>query len=240
MNNIINFLANGWWQIILTAVVAYLLGSINFAIIITKIVDKKKDIREMGSGNAGFTNVLRSVGKGPAVFTIVFDFLKGIIAVLIGGFLFSTIVSSNNIQAEEFSAYGKYLAGLCCIAGHMFPVFFGFKGGKGVVTTAALMAVADWRIFLVMLAIFATVFICSKIISLSSLTCAGLYPIATFLFLYFVDYRPSLGTENVHSMFYVIVSSLFTLFIGLCVIIKHKSNIQRLLNGTEKKITAKK
>lgn len=240
MNSFIDFFVNGWWQIIVTVVVAYLFGSINFAIIITKIVDKKKDIREMGSGNAGFTNVLRSVGKGPAVFTIVFDFLKAIIAVVIGGLLFSTIVSSNSAQGEEFVAYGKYLAGLCCIAGHMFPVYFGFKGGKGVVTTAALMAVADWRIFLVMLGIFGIVFVCSKIISLGSLSCAFSYPIATFLFLYFVDYRISLGTENAHSFSYVIISTLFTLFIGLCVIIKHKSNIQRLLNGTEKKITAKK
>lgn len=240
MNSFLSFLMNGWWQIIVTAVVAYLLGSINFAIIITKIVDKKKDIREMGSGNAGFTNVLRSVGKGPAVFTIVFDFLKAIIAVIIGGLLFSTILSDGSVQSAEFSAYGKYLAGLCCIAGHMFPVYFGFKGGKGVVTTAALMAVADWRVFLVVLGIFAIVFVCSKIISLSSLTGAVCYPIATFLFLCFVDYRPNLGTENAYSLFYVIISSLFTLLIGLCVIIKHKSNIQRLLNGTEKKITAKK
>ena len=240
MNSFLSFLMNGWWQIIVTAVVAYLLGSINFAIIITKIVDKKKDIREMGSGNAGFTNVLRSVGKGPAVFTIVFDFLKAIIAVIIGGLLFSTILSDGSVQSAEFSAYGKYLAGLCCIAGHMFPVYFGFKGGKGVVTTAALMAVADWRVFFVVLGIFAIVFVCSKIISLSSLTGAVCYPIATFLFLYFVDYRPNLGTENAYSLFYVIISSLFTLLIGLCVIIKHKSNIQRLLNGTEKKITAKK
>ena len=240
MNSFLSFLMNGWWQIIVTALVGYLLGSINFAIIITKIVDKKKDIREMGSGNAGFTNVLRSVGKGPAVFTIVFDFLKAIIAVLLGGFLFSTIVSDSSVQLAEFSAYGKYLAGLCCIAGHMFPVYFGFKGGKGVVTTAALIAVADWRIFLVVIAVFAIVFICSKIISLSSLTGAVCYPIVTFLFLYFVDYRPNLSTENAHSLSYVIISTLFTLFIGLCVIIKHKSNIERLLNGTEKKITAKK
>ena len=240
MNSFFTFLINGWWQIIVTAVVAYLLGSINFAIIITKIVDKKKDIREMGSGNAGFTNVLRSVGKGPAVFTIVFDFLKAVIAVLIGGFLFSTIISSNSVQGEEFSVYGKYLAGLCCIAGHMFPVYFGFKGGKGVVTATALVAMVDWRIFLVVFGIFLVMFICSKIISLSSLSSAVFYPIITFLFMYFVDYRVSLGTENVHSLSYVIIPTLFALFIGLCVIIKHKSNIQRLLNGTEKKITAKK
>lgn len=240
MNSFFSFLINGWWQIIVTVILGYLLGSINFAIIITKIVDKKKDIREMGSGNAGFTNVLRSVGKGPAVFTIVFDFLKAIIAVVVGGILFSTITSDNSIQLVEFSTYGKYLAGLCCIIGHMFPIYFGFKGGKGVVTTAALIAVADWRVFLAVIAVFAIVFIISKIISLSSLIGAVCYPIATFLFLYFIDYRPVLDTENAHSLSYVIISTLFTLFIGLCVIIKHKSNIERLLNGTEKKITAKK
>ena len=240
MNNFLTFLSNGWWQIILSAVVGYLLGSINFAIIITSIVDKNKDIREMGSGNAGFTNVLRSVGKGPAIFTIVFDFLKAVIAVIIGGFLFSTIIADNSVQSLEFICYGKYLAGLCCILGHMFPVYFGFKGGKGVVTTAALMAVAEWRVFLVIIALFAIIFIASKIISLGSLICAVCYPIATFAFTFFVDYLPNAGTENAHSLFYVIISTLFTLLIGLCVIIKHKSNIERLRNGTEKKITAKK
>ena len=84
MDNFFNFISHGWLQIIAAAVIGYLLGSINFAIIITNIVNKKKDIREMGSGNAGFTNVLRSVGKGPAIFTIVFDFLKAVIAVIIG------------------------------------------------------------------------------------------------------------------------------------------------------------
>ncbi len=240
MNNFTEFLCNGWWQIIVTAVAGYLLGSINFAIIITRIVDKNKDIRQMGSGNAGFTNVLRSVGKGPAVFTIVFDFVKGILAVIIGGILFSTIFAGSDIQSGEFSCYGKYLAGLCCIVGHMFPVYFGFKGGKGVVTTAALMAVAEWRVFLVIIALFIIIFLISKIISLGSLICAVCYPIATFGFTFFVDYLPNINTQNQHSITYVIVSTLFTLLIGLCVIIKHRSNIHRLLNGTEKKITAKK
>jgi len=240
MNSFLEFLGNGWWQLIVTAVVGYLLGSINFAIIITRIVDKNKDIRKMGSGNAGFTNVLRSVGKGPAVFTIVFDFVKAVIAVIVGGILFSTIAASGDVQSGEFSCYGKYLAGLCCIVGHMFPVYFGFKGGKGVVTTAALIAVAEWRVFLVIIILFLIIFIVSKIISLGSLICAVCYPIATFAFTFFVDYLPDAGTQNQHSLTYVIVSTLFTLLIGLCVIIKHKGNIQRLINGTEKKITAKK
>lgn len=240
MYNFFAFLSNGWWQIITTVVVGYLLGSINFAIIITHIVDKNSDIRKMGSGNAGFTNVLRSVGKGPAIFTIVFDFIKAIIAVIIGGLLFSLITTQNNIQTAEFVCYGKYLAGLCCIAGHMFPVYFGFRGGKGVVTTAALMAVAEWRVFLVIILLFGLIFIISRIISLGSIICAMCYPVATFAFTFFVDYRPNVGADDAHSFSYVIISTLFTLFIGVCVIVKHKENIQRLLNGTEKKITAKK
>ncbi len=240
MRNLMYFITTGWLQILITIFVGYLLGSINFAIIITKLVDRKKDIREMGSGNAGFTNVLRSVGRGPAVFTIAFDFLKAVMAVAIGGIICSTIDISNSVLLGEFIVYGKYLAGLFCIAGHMFPVYFGFRGGKGVVTTAGLMVVADWRTFLVAITIFLIVFIITKIISISSLMSAVTYPISTFLFCYLIDYRGVLGTEIAHSRSYVIISTLFTMLIGLCVIIKHSQNIKRLINGTEKKITAKK
>jgi len=239
MDNFLKFISSGWLQIIAAAVTGYLLGSINFAIIITNIVNKKNDIREMGSGNAGFTNVLRSVGKVPAIFTIVFDFLKAVIAVIIGGILFSSIMG-DSVHSAEFAQYGKYLAGLCCILGHMFPVYFGFRGGKGVVTASALMAASEWRVFLAVLAVFLIVFIITRIISLSSLSGAVCYPIATFIFTFFVDYRPSLGSETEYSLSYVIISTLFTLFISLCVIVKHRENIQRIMNGTEKKITAKK
>ena len=239
MNNFLQFLADGWWQIIATVIVAYLLGSINFAIIITNIVNKGKDIRTMGSGNAGFTNVLRSVGKVPAIFTIVFDFVKAVIAVIVGGILFGMIVG-DSIRSAEIACYGRYLAGLCCMLGHMFPVYFGFRGGKGVVTVSALMAVAEWRVFCVVLGVFLIVFILTKIISLGSLIGAVCYPIVTFIFTFFVDYRPSLQTEMPHSVNYVIISTLFTLFISICVIVKHGENIKRLVNGTEKKITAKK
>ena len=240
MNGLVQFFSDGWWQILLTVTIAYLLGSINFALVITNIVNKGKDIRQMGSGNAGFTNVLRSVGKIPAIFTIVFDFVKAVIAVIVGGILFSMIAKNGGIQTEEFSAYGKYLAGLCCMLGHMFPVYFGFRGGKGVVTVSALMAVAEWRVFCVVLAIFLIVFVLSKIISLSSLIGAVCYPVVTFIFTFFMDYRLSLHTTTPYSENYVIISTLFTLFISLCVIVKHKENIKRLINGTEKKITAKK
>ena len=220
--------------------IAYLLGSINFAVIITRFVEKGKDIRDMGSGNAGFTNVLRSVGKGPAVFTILFDFIKGILAVFIAGLIFTTVTHSNEVELSEYIAYGKYLAGLCCIIGHMYPVFFGFKGGKGVVTAAALMLVEDWRVFLLIITTFLIVFLITKIISISSIICGILYCIYTFAVTYYFDFLPSQSQAVSHSFTYVIAASLFAFGIGMFVIVKHKENIKRILKGEEKKITAKK
>ena len=152
MEHISAILANCWWMILLSALIAYLLGSINTAVLVTGIVTKgKKDIRQMGSGNAGFTNVLRSVGKVPAIITIVCDALKCIIAVLIGGFIFSfasvAFQGESPIFINELINCGKYVAGIFCILGHSYPVYFHFKGGKGVVTAAALMLTEDWRVF---------------------------------------------------------------------------------------------
>lgn len=113
MNFYLSFLAYNCWRIIITAVIAYLLGSVNTAVIVTKIVTGgKKDIREMGSGNAGFTNVLRSVGKVPAIFTIVCDALKCVVAVIIGWLIFSTIPADSQILSNEFGNCGKYIAGI--------------------------------------------------------------------------------------------------------------------------------
>lgn len=237
-DTVLSVLSGSWLQILSTMLVAYLLGSISFSIIITKKVAQNADIRKMGSGNAGFTNVLRSVGKGPAVFTIVFDFLKGVLAVALGGLIFSTIVQ-NAAPAEELVSYGKYIAGFCCILGHMFPVYFGFKGGKGIVTAAALMLVADWRVFLAVIAVFLIVFLITKIISEASLVSAVFYPIFTFCFTYFLDYLPSLETAQPRTILYVIFGTAFSFGVGLVVFIKHRENIKRIINGTEKKITAK-
>ena len=161
--------------ILIAAVIAYLIGSINTSIITTRIV-AHKDIRTMGSGNAGFTNVLRSVGKGPAIFTITFDFIKGVLSAVAGSILVYSFVTASNPQLlAEYARYGAYIGGLFCILGHMFPVYFGFKGGKGVVTSAALMAVVDIRVFALVLLTFLIVFLIKKIISLASLVCAVLF-----------------------------------------------------------------
>lgn len=242
MQEYISLLSNGWIQLICTMVLAYILGSISFSIIITRIVNNHADIRTMGSGNAGFTNVLRSVGKGPAVFTIVFDFLKGVIAVLIGWFLFSTVpcVDGGSVLQSEIIAYGRYIGGMCCMLGHIFPIFFGFRGGKGVVTVAAMLAIADWRIFLVTIVTFAIIFVLTKTISKASILSAALLPVYTFCVTYFFDFLPSQNTTEHHTAVYVAVATISMALVGLIVIIKHKENIKRILNGTEKKITSKK
>jgi glycerol-3-phosphate acyltransferase PlsY len=219
-------------------VMAYLIGSLNPAIIITRL-KTGKDIRTMGSGNAGFTNVLRSVGTGPAVATIVCDYLKGIIAVLIGWWIFSALTVTNDVAPIEYVKYGRYLAGMCVILGHTFPIYYGFKGGKGVVTANALMLVVDWRVFLMIVATFLLIFIVTKIISLGSIVCAALYPVYTLLVTYFMDYLPFLGTENELRFRFVLISTACAAAVGAMVIIMHKENIGRLLRGEEKRIKAK-
>lgn len=229
---------NYWWCYLLTAVIAYLLGSINPAVIITKTWTKGKlDIRTVGSGNAGFTNVLRAVGKVPAIITLVCDALKCVAAVLIGGLIFTYVSNDVSIvwadDPVEIINIGKYLAGLFCILGHSFPLYFHFKGGKGVVSAAALMLTEDWRVFLMILGTFLIIFIISRIISLASITCAILYGPYTFLMTFIFDY-------NGMNLWYIIYSTAAALLIGIFVTIKHKENIKRLIRGEEKKIKAKK
>ena len=237
MDFYLSFLADNWWRFLITALAAYLLGSINTAVMVTGIVTKgKKDIRQMGSGNAGFTNVLRSVGKVPAIVTIVCDALKCVVAVLLGGFIFSFIAADSQILSSEYVNCGKYIAGIFCILGHSYPVYFHFKGGKGVVTAAALMLTEDWRVFLCILATFLIIFLISKIISAASITCAVLYAPYTFVMTFVFDYLNGGG----YSLAYVLLSTFAALIIGIFVVVKHKENIKRLLRGEEKKITSKK
>ena len=127
--------------LVFTAVAGYLLGSINWSIILTWFFKNKEDIREYGSGNAGMTNVLRSVGKLPAVLTFVGDFLKCVVALLLS----QAFVALLAPESVEFYDVARYVAGVACVLGHIFPIYYGFRGGKGVVTSAAMIALTDWR-----------------------------------------------------------------------------------------------
>lgn len=208
-------------SVILAGVLAYLIGSINFAIIVSKLF-AKKDIRDYGSGNAGMTNVLRTFGKLPAVITTVGDFCKGIIAVLLGHFMIQFIGGATDVF------YADYLMALLALLGHCFPVFYGFKGGKGILVSAGIILILNPIVFLVILAVFIVVVAISKIVSLASISAAVAFPIATLV-----------QGLMVHSEL-VWFDTLSALLIGGIVIFMHRSNIKRLLNGTENKFGKKK
>lgn len=220
--------------LIIAIILSYLFGSISFSIIVTRIFKKNADIRDMGSGNAGTTNVLRSIGRVPAVITFIGDFSKCVIAVF-----FSRLIFNNFTYAPELTVLlVSYLSGIACIMGHLFPCFYGFRGGKGVLTTAAMVLIIDWRVFLILFVIFAVVFLLSRIVSLSSIAAASLYPFATFIVTYFIDYKNSIVTGIPLS--YVWVVTFLTLIVAITVVWKHSENIKRLKEGTEKKISLRR
>jgi len=197
-------------KVFIIIVISYLLGSINFSLILSNKL-YKEDVREHGSGNAGATNMLRTYGWKAALFTISGDILKGIVSVFIGSLIL-------------YEPIGAYIAGLCCILGHMFPVFYKFKGGKGVATGAAVALATNIYIFLIMLVIFVLCVLISKYVSLGSCLTAISFPILTSLFVF----NGGIGVE-------VILCVLMAIF----VVVKHHSNIKRIINKTESKISFK-
>ncbi|MBR4889661.1 MAG: glycerol-3-phosphate 1-O-acyltransferase PlsY [Clostridia bacterium] len=217
---------------LLTALVGYLLGSISSSIIITKLFIKK-DIRSFGSGNAGATNVLRAVGKTAAALTFVFDFLKCVAAVMAGRLIYAAAASMG--YTGLFAEYGVYFAGVCCFIGHIYPLYFHVRGGKGVVTAAAMIALTDWRVFLLLVLVFFGTFFIWRYVSLSSVLAAFSYPVLTFAVTYLVDYTggPLQGDKPLD---FVLVATAVAVLMGGIVVWKHRENIKRLREGTEKKI----
>lgn len=212
-------------SMILTAVVSYLIGSANFAIIICRLL-YHKDIRDYGSGNAGMTNVARTFGRLPAILVTIGDFCKGALAMIVGHLLAMLIGGTGSFG--DFPFYGAYIVAVCVMLGHCFPVFYGFRGGKGILVSAGVILILDPPILLVLLIIFLVVFFCSKIVSLGSITVAAMYPVLTLIF----------GFLNGHET--VWWDTLTALLIGGFVIFLHRANIKRLLNGTENRFGGKK
>ncbi len=199
--------------------IAYLLGSLNFAIIVTRLF-LKKDIRTMGSGNAGLTNVLRCVGKFAALLVLMGDLAKAILSVLIAGYLYPLICGGSPV-------IGAYAAAFMVIVGHIFPLFDHFKGGKGVLCAAGAMLILDARVFAVCFFVFAVVMFLTRIVSASSILAILSLPVATYV----------LHSINGDHLLY---TTLVSLLISVLIIFKHRSNIRRLLEGTEKKLSFKK
>lgn len=228
---------------VVVGIVSYLLGSISFSIIFTRLFDHHTDIRTLGSGNAGATNVLRTVGTKAALFTFIFDFSKSAVSVLLGRYVFEYMGSLAGIPAgtlQYASQYGAYIAGALCVIGHIFPVYFGFKGGKGVLTSCAMIAMIDWRVFIVAMSVFFIVLAVSRMVSLASICGAATFPIATFFITFFVDYRTGQNNPGFVPLSYVLVTTGIALLMAVILIVKHKSNIKRILNGTESKLSVHK
>ncbi len=207
--------------------VAYLIGSVNFAVIFSKLFTGK-DVREAGSGNAGATNTLRTVGKRAGILTFVCDAIKGFLACSVGKAVFTYLYAATAAQMF-YPLYGAYF---CCIAvmiGHIYPIFFGFKGGKAVACSVGTFAVCCPLAIILGLTGFAVCLIVSKIVSLSSLVATVIVVGVSiaYQFLANVDYN-------------IIPIIVMSLIAGFIVFIKHKDNIIRLAKGEEKKISSKK
>ncbi len=199
---------------VLVALIAYTLGSLNFALILSKRM-YGEDIREFGSKNAGTTNMARIYGKKAALFTILGDIFKGIVSVIIGSFLMGATL-------------GGYFAGLMCVIGHVFPVFYGFRGGKGVATAAAVILMVNWQIFLIMISLFILTVVLTRYVSLGSCLAAAIFPFLTYNF---VTVK---GVPNGGFAF------IFAFLMAILVICKHHTNLKRLANGQESKFSFKK
>lgn len=209
---------------IICAIIAYLIGSISFAVIFTKKI-KGFDVREKGSKNAGSTNVLRTAGKGVAVLTLICDIAKGIVAIAI-----ALLIGKIAKLSDDSSALLVEIAGICVVLGQTFPIFFKFKGGKGVATSLGVLLMTNWRIGLICLVFALVVMAISKMVSLGSISAAILYPILCI----FINESYLIGGKDAHFSYVV-----FALILALIVILNHRTNIKRLLRGEENKLSFK-
>ena len=195
--------------VLLYVLVPYLLGSINTAIVVSGKI-YHDDIRKYGSGNAGFTNVMRTYGKSAALMTLGGDILKTILSILIGWSVFGYLTA--------------YIAGFACFIGHIYPVYYGFKGGKGVLCMASILLMLDWRIFLALLVVFVGIVMATKYISAGSVICSMMFPLML----------NRMNNTGIYMIEFVAIA------IAVVVVVKHRENLKRIFNGTESKFKIKK
>lgn len=206
----------------LSALIAYLLGSLEFGIIVSKLL-YGDDVRNHGSGNAGMTNVLRTFGKKAAALVLVGDMGKGIVSVVLVRTLAQSVFYTAYPNGVDLGAVAAFFA----VIGHLFPLYFKFKGGKGVAVAAGTILVTNPTIFMVLVLIFLVVVGGTRIVSLASIVGAISYPILTLLYCLINEQS-------------VIVNTLFAVCMAALVIFMHRSNIQRLREGTEYRFGEKK
>ena len=207
---------------IIVAVIAYLIGSISFSVIISKKM-AGFDVREKGSGNAGSTNVLRTVGKKAALITLVCDILKGVVSILIA------ILAGKIIQGLD-RALLVQLAGVFVIVGHTFPIFFKFKGGKGVATALGVLLMVNWQIGLICLVFALILILLTRMVSVGSIAAAVLFPVLVI----FINQNYIVAESSNWSYL------IFSIVIAILVMFNHRANLKRVFDGTENKIDFKR
>lgn len=229
---------NELWEIMLLTLsftlisvfAGYLLGSVNSAIVVSKIF-YGDDVRNHGSGNAGLTNTLRTYGKKAALFTLLGDVLKTVLAIFIGailgGFNYVGGISMGKPMCEIPFAY---LAGFFSIVGHIIPIYYGFKGGKGVLCTAAMALVLTPVEFAILILVFIGIVAWTKYVSLGSVTVGVLYPIVVA-----AHTRLAWGASGSQDG----IVTLITVLIACIIVYCHRGNLARISKGTERKLSFK-
>lgn len=209
---------------LLSMLAGYFLGGINSAIIVSRTLFHD-DVRTHGSGNPGLTNMFRVYGKKGALLTLAGDLLKTVVAIFIGGFLLGFYYVGGISLGE-----GCYIAGLFAVVGHIFPCYYKFKGGKGVLATATMALVLSPIPFLILFAVFASIVALTKYVSLGSVTAAVLYPVVVYGYfkVVFID-RSMPG-----------MVSLAVILIAILIVVRHTKNLQRIGNQTENKFSFKR
>ena len=204
---------------IVMAIIAYAIGSVNFSVIFSKKF-AGFDVRQKGSGNAGTTNMLRSVGKKAAALTLICDILKGVVSILIALLLGSIFKAENTALLVQIAA-------IAVVIGHTFPIFFGFKGGKGVATSLGILLMTNWQIGLICLVFGLVLIILTRMVSLGACAAAILYPVLTL----FITEHYITGSNNSYL--------IYSIILAVIVLFNHRSNIKRILSGKENKISFK-
>ena len=197
------------FTVALTLLVSYLLGYFNGSVMTSHFIIRD-DVRQHGSGNAGLTNFYRTYGARYALCVIVCDMGKTVLACLIGGYLMHWVAGDWTL--------GLLIAGIGCELGHMFPVFFGLRGGKGILSGGVLVLMLDWRVALIAWGLFAVLWLTTRYVSLGSVAATASMPVSVFLLM---------G----HNWLYTVLSAAVAALVIWC----HRGNIRRLLTGTEKK-----
>lgn len=203
---------------LLCTAVGYLLGGLNFATILSKKL-YHDDIRNYGSKNAGSTNMMRTYGTKAALLTLLGDVLKGVVSVFVGGLLLGVTI-------------GGYASALGCVLGHVFPLYFGFKGGKGVATAAGAILLLHPLVFLCVVGVFVLTVVFSRYISLGSVLAAAVFPLLTFYTLFYARVDSLIAGSG--------FAFLCAFAIAVIVIVKHHENLSRLAHGKESKFAFKK